>query len=655
MKFLLATLLLALTFNATAQDDDFNPFAGNLPAEKEKTQIELIPESASIAPGQTITLAIQLTHAEGWHAYYRNPGGPGLPLDFDWTLPEGYSLKKIHWPTPHQYTSGGTQFYAYEGTYALLADIAVPDSATVGSEAEIKVDASWQICDANACLPPESKELSVKLAVTDTQVPDMKRADYFENARAQIPQPSTTWEVSAESKDGKIILNIKTVDGSIQNLGKAHFIPDAAITDANKEQELRDTGDQYILLAPLQQGTKPSNRVSGIIAGKSGPGFVFDAALAGADAAATGDMQGTPGAGHGLQNEAPSEADIAQAAEMYDANSKIDFVLLDGTKEKSHNLLTALGFIFIGGFLLNLMPCVFPVLGIKVMGFAQQAGSDPGKIKLHGLVFMAGLVVSMWILAGIIYVLIYTFGRDINWGEQLTSPVFLAAMIMLLYLFGLNMAGLFEIGTSLTGAGGELQAKKGYSGSFFSGVLTTLIATPCSGPFLGSVMGYTLDQPPLQGMIIFTVFALGIALPYVVLAFFPKLINKLPKPGAWMVTFKQLMSFALFATAAYFFRSFAKITGTGGASWLLMAIVIVGLAAWAYGRFGTPYTPKFKKFAWGVGFPLLVATGAFFMTKSATEERAPAPPLTGASWYPGVVELNRSKGRIVWVDHTADW
>ena len=359
--------------------------------------------------------------------------------------------------------------------------------------------------------------------------------------------------------------------------------------------------------------------------------------------------------GHGTVNEAPSEEDIATAAKLYDSDTKIDFVLLDGTKEKTHNLLTALGFIFIGGFLLNLMPCVFPVLGIKVMGFAQQAGSEPRKIKIHGLVFMAGLVVSMWVLAGIIYTLIFAFGRDINWGEQLTSPIFLAAMIMLLYLFGLNMAGLFEVGTSLTGAGGDLQSKKGYSGSFFSGVLTTLIATPCSGPFLGGVMGYTLKQPALQGMLIFTVFALGISVPYVVLAFFPKLINKLPRPGAWMVTFKQLMAFALFATAAYFFRSFAKITGTGGASWLLMAVVIVGLAAWAYGRFGTPFTPKTKKFVWGFGFPLLVATGAFFMTKSATEERAPATPLTGSSWYPGVVELNQSKKRIVWVDHTADW
>jgi thiol:disulfide interchange protein DsbD len=244
---------------------------------------------------------------------------------------------------------------------------------------------------------------------------------------------------------------------------------------------------------------------------------------------------------------------------------------------------------------------------------------------------------------------------DPNWGEQLTNPVFLAVMIMLLFVFGLNMAGLFEFCTSLTGVGGELQTRKGYAGSFFSGVLTTLIATPCSAPFLGSVMAYALNLNATQGMLLFTVFALGISVPYVVLAFLPNLINKLPRPGAWMVTFKQLMSFALFATAAYFYQSFAKITGVNGASWLLMAIVLVALAVWAFGRFGTPFTPKTKRILWGFAFPAIVTCVAFTITKSATTERAPTPPLSGSSWYPGVVEQNRAKKRIVWVDYTADW
>ena len=622
-------------------------------SEEINTLASIISEVEQTSASEIFTIAIQLKHTEGWHSYYQNPGGPGLPLEFEWQLPAGYKLSKLHWPTPELYQSEDTQFYIYQGQYSILADISVPDTAQAGDEAQITVTPTWQLCDDKGCAPPTSKELSTNIPIGKSQILSTEHENLFHGARLQLPQINESWNVEAKIKATDLILTISSSDGSVAIIDSIYYIDNAGITDSSKAQAVNDRGDAYILKAPLNPNAKPGNQIKGILVFDGADAVAISSPLSSSSNAIT--AAGTSSAAHGPSNAAPTAAEIAAAAELYDAEQKIDFVLLDGTKEKAHSLLTALGFIFIGGLLLNLMPCVFPVLGIKVMGFAQQAGSEPQKIKIHGMVFMSGVVVSMWILAGIIYTLIFAFGQDVNWGEQLTSPIFLAGIIMLLYLFGLNMAGVFEIGTSLTGAGGELQAKKGYSGSFFSGVLTTLIATPCSGPFLGSVMGYTLKQPPLQGMIIFTIFALGISSPYVILAFFPKLINKLPKPGAWMITFKQLMAFALFATAAYFFRSFAKITGTGGASWLLMAAVVIGLAVWAYGRFGTPYTPKLKKLVWGTAFPLLVATGAFFMTKSATEERAPTTPLTGSSWYPGVVELNRSKGRIVWVDYTADW
>ena len=654
-------LFLLLTVSAGlihAQTEIFSLDGGE--PEQSLTQASIISELDQATAGESFTIAIELEHAQGWHAYYRNPGGPGLPLEFDWQLPPGYELTQLHWPTPELYQSEDTTFYIYQGRYILLADILVPSTAKVGDQAVISVTPTWQLCDDKGCAPPTSEELNINITIGDSQKLSQEHQQLFKTARSQLPQINQSWNIEAKVKNTKLVLTISSSDGSVAILDSIYYIDNAGITNADKAQALNDRGDAYILNVPLNSNAQLANKIDGILLFNGEDAIAISAPLSKSEGTSTAIVSESSSnidnlAGHGPSNAAPSAAEIAAAAEMYDAEQKIDFILLDGSKEKTHSLLTALGFIFVGGLLLNLMPCVFPVLGLKVMGFAQQAGSEPQKIKIHGLVFMFGVVASMWILAGIIYVLIFSFGQDVNWGEQLTSPVFLAAIIMLLYLFGLNMAGVFEIGTSLTGAGGELQAKKGYSGSFFSGVLTTLIATPCSGPFLGSVMGYTLKQPPLQGMVIFTIFALGISSPYVVLAFFPKLINKLPKPGAWMVTFKQLMAFALFATAAYFFRSFAKITGTGGASWLLMAAVVIGLAVWAYGRFGTPYTPKLKRLVWGTGFPLLVATGAFFMTKSATEERAPASPLTGSSWYPGVVELNRSKGRIVWVDYTADW
>ena len=661
MKFIYSTLLV-LTISTGllhAQNDLFS--TSDDTAEDSYTQASIISEVEQATPGDIITIAIQLEHADGWHAYYQNPGGPGLPLEFDWQLPTGYALTQLYWPTPELYQSEGVQFYIYQDRYTMLADISVPSTAKAGDQAKISVTPTWQLCDDKGCAPPTSKELVVTIPIGESQILSTEHESQFHLARSQLPESNQSWNIEAKIKAADLVLTISSSDGSVAIVDSLHYIDNAGLTDSSKPQVLNDRGDAYILKAPLSASAKPGSNIEGILIFDGQEAVAISSPLSNPAAEALSSKvlgsgsQEANSAAHGIGNKAPTAAEIAAAAELYDAEQKIDFVLLDGSKEKAHSLSTALGFIFIGGLLLNLMPCVFPVLGLKVMGFAQQAGSEPQKIKIHGLVFMAGVVVSMWILAGIIYILIFSFGRDINWGEQLTSPIFLASIIMLLYLFGLNMAGVFELGTSLTGAGGDLQAKKGYSGSFFSGVLTTLIATPCSGPFLGSVMGYTLKQPPLQGMVIFTIFALGISSPYVILAFFPKLINKLPKPGAWMVTCKQLMAFALFATAAYFFQSFAKITGTGGASWLLMAAVVIGLAVWAYGRFGTPYTPKLKKFVWGTSFPLLVATGAFFMTKSATEQRAPETPLTGSSWYPGVVELNRSKGRIVWVDYTADW
>ncbi|MGJ8678008.1 MAG: protein-disulfide reductase DsbD family protein [Akkermansiaceae bacterium] len=643
-------LLLSALSIAQAQSNPFLDKASNIGTNLPKTQAATFSEVSSTASGETFTLAISIEHAEGWHAYYKNTGGPGIPLSLDWDLPEGYELVKLHWPVPSQYSNSGTAFYVYHGEYTLLADISTPTSAQPGDTATITVTPTWQICSDTGCDPPASQVLSIDVPVGNQLEKTADLEDQFASARSKLPLANDLFNVTSEIFDSLIVFTIESTSEISGSLDTAHFIDNTGVIDAQTPQIIVDLPLYYTLTATLKDGAKLGSTIDGVLLSEDGAYSI--SAPTNGEPAATAST--TPEI-HSANVAIPTSADIEAAAKLYDPNEKIDFVLLDGTKEKEHNIWSALLFIFIGGFLLNLMPCVFPVLGIKVMGFVQQAGSDARKIKLHGLAFMAGLVVSMWVLAAIIYILIFAFGKDINWGQQLTSPTFLAFMILLLFLFGLNMAGVFEVGTSLTGAGGELQQKKGYSGSFFSGVLTTLIATPCSGPFLGSVLGYTLKQPPLQGMIIFTVFALGISVPYVVLSYFPKLINKLPRPGGWMVTFKQIMAFALFASAAYFFQSFAKITGTTGASWFVMGLVIFSIAAWAFGKYGTPYTPKMKKYIWGMGFPLLVAFGAFNITKAASEQRAPESAITESSWYPGVVEQNRAKKRIVWVDYTADW
>ena len=347
--------------------------------------------------------------------------------------------------------------------------------------------------------------------------------------------------------------------------------------------------------------------------------------------------------------------DISRMAKFYNADAKINYVPLYKTAETT--LLTALIGAFIGGFLLNLMPCVFPVLGIKVMGFVEQAGSDPKKIRLHGFVFAAGLVVAMWALAGFILFVKLSMGQDVNWGQQMGSPYFVAAIIVLLFLMGLNMAGVFEFGSSMTRLGGKVQNKKGYGASFLSGVLTTLIATPCSGPFLGAAMGYTLAQPPGMAMLLFTVLALGIALPYLVLSMFPSLINMLPRPGAWMETFKVTMAFLIFAAVAFFMRTFGGQTGVEGLSWLVMALVVIGLAAYFYGHWTQLQFPAKTRYLWGMVLPFFIMVLGGWMTLSAASNSSYSVDHGEfREWQPGIVEYETSQeNRAVLVDYTADW
>ena len=376
---------------------------------------------------------------------------------------------------------------------------------------------------------------------------------------------------------------------------------------------------------------------------------------------------------HNVRPDTPEE--IAVMARLYQVDDKIKYldaadmeanpIGSGGTSDrKQTSLARALLFAFLGGALLNLMPCVFPVLGIKVMGFVKQGGENAAKVRMHGLAFAAGLVVSMWVLAGALLILKYNFTQNIIWGEQMANPYFVGGIIVLLFMLGLNMAGVFEVGTSLSSVGGQASNKEGYSGSFFSGVLTTLIATPCSGPFLGTAMTYALSQSGVISMLMFTVFGLGIALPYVLLSFFPPLIKRLPKPGPWMETFKVTMAFALFATVAFFMQTFGAQTGVEGVNYMLMGLVVIGLAAYFYGSFGEGHIAAGKRWAFGYLMPCLIAAAGCWLVFSASSRLVVADdvvsevsdgPIPWVTWNPGKVKDSLKKQQIVWVDYTADW
>ncbi len=372
-----------------------------------------------------------------------------------------------------------------------------------------------------------------------------------------------------------------------------------------------------------------------------------------------------PAAGEGVRDkeEAPPKIEKAPAeefAKLYDPNSKIHYVTLRETTA-TYSFWPAVFGMLIGGLLLNLMPCVFPVLGLKVLGFVELGGSDPRRVALHGLAFTLGVIVSMWVLAGVILGIKFALGNEVNWGQQMGNPYFVGGIIILMFVLGLNLAGVFEMGMFMTRLGSSGRKQTGYAGSFFAGVLTTFVATPCSGPFLGAAMSYTLSQEPAVAFTLFTVFAIGIALPYLALSLFPNMIRALPRPGAWMETFKQLMSFALFATAAFFFRSFAKQTGTEGAWWLTMALCVIALGFYCYGHWSLGHVPGLKRFLWGIVTPILLCAAGIWMYWDAarfTNEHRSVERIGGLpwdAWVPGIVEHRLAQGKMVWVDYTADW
>ena len=347
---------------------------------------------------------------------------------------------------------------------------------------------------------------------------------------------------------------------------------------------------------------------------------------------------------------------LSAMAQLYDPSQKINYVKLDGSTGTGTFWAAIFG-AFFGGMLLNLMPCVFPVLGIKVMGFVEQAGSDPRKIRMHGIAFALGLLVSMWVLAGIILAIKAATGEAVNWGQQMGNPYFVGAIVILLFVLGLNMAGVFEMGLFMSKAAGA-EKQGGYFGSFFSGIITTLVATPCSGPFLGAAMGYTLNQTAPIAMLLFTIFGLGIAVPYLLLSFIPKLMDFMPRPGAWMETFKKLMAFTLFAAAAFFVKSFGNQTGVDGLSWFLMALCVIALGTFFYGKWSPAYVKTKQRVIWGWVAPLLVVGVGGWMYIQAAQIKAPeivSDSHGWESWVPGRVEQALADNQPVWVDYTADW
>jgi thiol:disulfide interchange protein/DsbC/DsbD-like thiol-disulfide interchange protein len=572
-----------------------------LPGGAPQSVAVMTAEVKSIAPGSTFTVALKLSHPEEWHSYYQNSGGVELPPSIKWTLPEGFTAGPIQWPVPQVKDGFFGKSFVYVGSPVFLSDITAPSSLTVGQTVTFTADTTWQICK-ESCIN-ENKSFTFKLPVTAAPEKDPAAAALIKDARATQPLKAAGWTFSASPAGEDFLLRVKPA-GALEN-DPVDFVPDQPfVQSASSGGAITRDGDVWSIR--LKRATKDA------LENNIPQGDAFSGVLTG-------------------------ERSVAVPLTRISAASP---EALSFSK-----FLPVLGGMLLGGLILNLMPCVFPVIGLKIMGFVQQAGADRRKIALHGITFALGVFASFGVLSGILFTARESFG----WGYQLQNPWVVLSLMLLMFVLALNMFGVFEIGASATSVGGSLQSKQGLAGSFFSGVLATVVATPCSAPFLGAAIGAAIALPAFQFFAAFGFMALGLALPYLVLSIFPKLIDFLPRPGPWMESFKQAMSFLLFATAGYLLWVYAGLIDLDNLLGPVFGLSCIAIACWIHGRWNLPHREKGTRFT-AIALSLLFAVAGLFLSK---------PPKPSAlDWQPWSLEKQEAlldEGKPVYIDFTAKW
>ena len=605
------------------------------PVKTPHVEAEIISRYAAVQPGQPVEAALRLKIIDHWHTYWRNPGDSGLPTKLTWSLPSGVSAGPIEWPAPKKLPLGPLMNFGYDGEVLHLVTLQTPKQLTVGQNVTLSAKAEWLVC-SDVCIP-ESADLTISLPIIGSApLPDARWADSFANARASLPGTMSGWKSEATFETGKAVLALTPPPGEHQSFGEFAFYPLREDIIANAGPQIfSKTSDGMRLIIPLADPVNLAlTTLDGVLVSNAGWGKAHPGKAVTVSAPIT----------YAKNASAPVAANTAPPSAATAPRNGEDL-----------GLAIALLFAFVGGLILNLMPCVFPVLGIKVMGFVEHAQGEPTRLRQQGLAFLVGVVLSFWILAGLLTAL-RAAGQSIGWGFQLQSPVFVTLLALLFLLMALNLSGVFEFGMRLQSVAGNLQQRVKPSNlmdAFLSGVLATIIATPCTAPFMGAALGYTLAEPAYVSFLVFTSVALGMAAPVLLLSLFPGWLRHLPKPGAWMDTFKQFMAFPLFATVAWLAWVLGSQQGNDGLGLLLLGMVVVSLGAWIYGR-------------WQFGYPLRALTlavvlglvGVVIAWPGAVPARGADPVSEANDWVPfskqKVAEF-RAQGRPVFVDFTATW
>ena len=600
-------------------------------------EVELLAETTSIVPGETAWLGLRLDPAEHWHTYWKMGGDSGEPTSLtEWVAPEGTQIGEIQWPAPHWLPFYETDLvnFGYEEEILLPVAITIPENYE-GDSVELSALAFWNVCE-QICIPGDQR-LSITLPVSEVAELDATAGELFATARDNLPISDHEIQSIIAAAGERVSLGFDSPEPLFADYSEAWFFPDQR--RVIKPGPLRDVSIQQNLLQITHQQPRRMltdlSEVFGVLVleNDNGERIAYD-----------------------FENPA-ADANLTTITPLAAINGGGG-----GNSDDGSGLLLYMLFALLGGIILNLMPCVFPVLSIKALSFTKNIGESQHTQRMDGIVYAVGVISAFVVLASVLIAL-RAGGEAVGWAFQFQQPWFLAFIVYLFFLMALSLSGVFEIGTSLMGAGGGLANKAGYKGSFFTGVLATTVATPCTAPFMGPAIGFALSQSWAVAMLVFVSLGLGMALPILILSFIPALFRYLPKPGPWMNTFKQFMAFPLYASALFFLWVLGNQVGVMGMSLVLLVCIVFAFAAWLYQRrFAMGPILRTVNYAVGIGsfaLAIYLAQSPFMQTVTAAdvaqfdEEGNPTQNYEVFS----TARLNelQAQGKPVFVNMTAAW
>jgi thiol:disulfide interchange protein/DsbC/DsbD-like thiol-disulfide interchange protein len=611
------------------------------------TQVKLLLSAETAKPGDTIWAGVDLKMEPGWHTYWKNPGDAGMATQIKWQLPPGISAGKIEWPLPEKFPPIEVTTYGYTNEVVLLVPLTLATNLPPG-QIDFKANVSWLECK-DVCIPA-NQDVEAKLNI-GSKTKSSADAATIESWRMKMPQSARNWSIRARweapaNGDTRLLIINGIEDLAGTNLD---FFPNASdqfeIQAATKKLEEKVSGSSVLFsfckFVKKYSGEWP-NEISGVIVMDAGTNKIgIEVKLPITKFSTILDVNGYQPNGNSYQQ------------------GKIPASLLP-------SLWKMLLYAFIGGLILNIMPCVLPVIALKILGFVSEARSEPRRVRNLGLIYALGVLVSFLALTGIV-IGVKAAGHHAGWGMQFGSPIFVVCLTTLVTLVALNLFGVFEIspGGKIMNAAGQLASKHGAPGAFFNGVLATALATPCTAPFLATALGFVfLQNNPAVIVLIFLFVGIGLAAPYVLLSCNPALLKFLPKPGAWMEKFKMAMGFPMLATVVWLFNVASDDYGAR-VFWLGIFLVIAALAAWIFGEF-VQRGRKGKGIALAIVLILLIGGYSYALENKlhwremtseadATLSVQSSNGIIWQPWSPQAVAQARAAGKPVLVDFTAAW